>query len=92
MNRIFKYEIMPNEHCISLPVGSTILSVGAQGDQIYVWSSVPETSECQDWYVEIVPTGQIHQPWDNDSFRGTVHMHNGQLVFHVFIEKKKVNF
>lgn len=92
MNRILKYEIVPRNQCISLPIGSRILSVGVQGDQLYVWASVPETSDCHDWNVEVVPTGQIHQSWEDDSFRGTVHMHNGQLVFHVFIEKKKVNF
>jgi hypothetical protein len=86
---IFKYPLLPKEHqVLTLPHGAKILSVVEQNEKICVYAKVdlnePHMGDYDFW---VVPTGQ-EIPYEdiNAIFLGTVKLHGGALIFHVFYE------
>ncbi len=86
MQTIWKYELKP-EGIVHMPANSQVLSVGAQGTQMFVWALVDSTLPAN--HVKqfaIYGTGhEVKASLDYDQeFIGTVLMMGGSLVFHVF--------
>jgi hypothetical protein len=85
MRTVYKFEIQP-EHTLRLPKGSGILSVGVQGDKMFLWALVDPRNEVvsEERRIEVYGTGhEIPNPGDLE-FIGTLIMYGGFLVFHVF--------
>lgn len=85
MRTIYKYEILPGQS-IPLPKGAAILSVGAQGDNMFLWAMIDphEDVVSQVRCIEVYGTGHNIPEQDSLVFIGTVMMRGGSLVFHVF--------
>jgi|JI10StandDraft_1071094.scaffolds.fasta_scaffold284424_3 hypothetical protein len=83
--RVFKYPIPIDDVVgVTMPVGAEILSVGWQpGDphHIQLWARVDTTQPKGEFWFRVVGTGH---PNAVGIFVGTVLMHEGALVFHVF--------
>jgi hypothetical protein len=91
---IYKYEIHPPAYGwggeytsrVRMPHDAEILSVGTQGDKIYVWAKVTQDNPpdfCHRRFEFVVmPTG-VPIPDGLHTFMSTVHLPNG-LVFHIF--------
>jgi hypothetical protein len=85
-HRIFKYELeVTDEQQILLPEHARILSVQVQNGRLCLWALVNDgalTNRRRTF--RVVGTG--HPVPDNEylAFLGTVQMHGGALVFHVF--------
>lgn len=93
--KIYKYRIdTPSNndtHEVSMPRGATVLSVDAQGSEMFVWALVDPDNSSGPRRFRIYGTGH-EVPFgilDSHEFVGTVHMAaNGmRLVFHVFQER-----
>ena len=86
MRTIWKYEIpVQGKAEIVMPVFSTVLTVEAKGDKIFLWAVVNTTNEEVVEKFRVVGTGHpidLFQPY----YLGTAHLENG-LVFHVFHER-----
>lgn len=89
--RIYKYELLSEkEQSFLLPEGSKLLTVQVQYGKPHIWALVnPDAPLCTK-RIKIYSTG-----FDNidDSvlkefeYFGTFQLHDGNLVFHVFVEK-----
>lgn len=86
--KIFKYEIDYREPEIKLPIGAKILSVGVQGQNLFLWAVVDEYSQLGTAYrrIHVFGTGETLPENPNLVFLGTVFMDNAALVLHVFEE------
>ena len=84
--RVFKYEIpVANEPTVRLPKGAGILSVGQQNNKMYLWALVnPSEQQTERRVLRIAGTDHEIAEIEELNFLGTVHMHGGDLVFHVF--------
>jgi len=83
--KIYKYNLkITDEQAIRLPVGSVILSVANQYENLRLWALVDEKSPVlEDRHIEIYGTG--HEMREDDfkrRFIGTVILH--PYVWHVF--------
>jgi hypothetical protein len=89
--KIYKYEISPK--CdLQLPRGALVLSVGCQGDSLFLWAEVqPEAREKESRHFVVYGTG--HEIPETAGvvrkFIGTAQMHGGSLVWHVFEEYRQ---
>lgn len=87
--KIYKYTLSATDHQpLPLPVGSKILSVANQYDNMVLYAIVTE-SETQDMY-DIMVKGTAHDLPDNVNdyqFLGTVKLMGGKLMFHVFYKR-----
>ena len=83
--RVFKYPIpIDDVVAVAMPVGSEVLSVGWQpGDphHIQLWARVDTTQPKGEMWFRVVGTGH---PNATGTYVGTVLLHEGALVFHVF--------
>ena len=84
---IWKFEVPAQTNVsIELPHQGEILSVGYQGDFIYIWVKFSE--EYKDRLdireFEIYGTGHPIPSGVKRKFIGNVHMYNNTLVFHIF--------
>ena len=85
MNTIFKYALNPNDLNLKMPVGAKILSAHNQNNQICIWAEVDTSAELELVGFEILGTGhEIVINENNREFIGTVLIHDGELVFHVY--------
>jgi len=87
--RIFKYSLeVTDEQKISVPAGAVVLSVAEQKNNIVLYALVPTDNDptiTKIIDVRIVGTGHVLQFDPRDyKFIGTVNLHNGPLMFHVF--------
>lgn len=81
---IWKYALgMHRDVSISMPVGANILSVGAQKNEMFLWALVNPTNKPVYRDFVILGTGHTYEG-DPGKFIGTIHLHNSQLIFHVF--------
>jgi hypothetical protein len=78
---IYKYELKP-QGLVEMPFDAEILTVGAQGEGIFVWASVDPTSHNVKREFMCVPTGHKYDH-SGAKFLGTAFL--GALVFHVFV-------
>jgi hypothetical protein len=87
MKSIYKYTLRAtDEQVVELPYGARILSVANQRENMCLWALV-NTEQARTERRIIVIKGTGHSAEDimsNDIFLGTVLLHNGDLVFHVF--------
>lgn len=87
MHKVFKYELPIQDYFeLSLPKGAEILKVGVQYDQPYLWALVdPEARLSRLRRFRFAGTGHpIVEDIDQLVFYGTLQMHGGALIFHVF--------
>lgn len=91
---IYKYTLIETEEqALVLPREARLLSVDIQRGQICLWALVdPETRMMERWSVRILGTGHeikgVEEEYISASvFVGTVLMHGGALVWHVFAKR-----
>jgi hypothetical protein len=84
--RVFKYLIpVDDEPTVRLPLGARILSVGQQNGVMFLWALVnPGEQRTERRTLRVAGTGHEIADVDELQFIGTVHMHGGALVFHIF--------
>jgi hypothetical protein len=82
MKTIWKFQVLPNEN-VSMPKGATILSAGVQGEDIFIWALVDPDAPRLDRLISVYGTGHTILG-DPGAFIGSVMMHGGTFVFHVF--------
>ena len=87
--KIFKYTVeIVQESTILLPAGAQIISVMEQRNKIVLYAIVPfpiEEDVMKKITVRVVGTGHIIGFDTKDyEFAGTVSLHSGELVFHIF--------
>jgi hypothetical protein len=84
---IWKFEIPAQTNSqVELPHGCEILSIGSQGDSVFMWGKFPEEykDRLDTREFEVYGTGHPIPVGVNRKFIGTVHMMGGSLVFHIF--------
>lgn len=90
MKRIYKYPLMViDDQFIDLPVCAQLLSVMNQNDTIVLYAMVEDTEmNIEQIKIRIFGTGNliIEHSEHRLRFVGTVPLHDGKLVFHVFVE------
>jgi len=87
MRTILKYEFpIESEVVIKMPQGGVILSVQAQRDVTSMWVFFEDSDNpLEDRKFHIYGTGhKIDDSRDLVSYIGTIQIHSGNLVFHVF--------
>lgn len=82
MQTVYKYPL-PHQRdvTIELPRGAEILSVGAQDDNAVLWARADPHQPKVIRKLRIIGTGH---PDADGTFIGTILLHDGRLVFHVF--------
>lgn len=92
MKRIFKYPLsIVNIQEIEMPENASILSVGNQMEEMFIWAEVEEERVLVSYRILILGTGHIIpvQPTNtNRQFIGSVQMAGGTLIWHVFLINK----
>lgn len=97
--KVFKYNLeVTDEQTLKLPPGSRVLSVMNQRDNIVLYALVNPINNknlTEDISIRIVGTGHdidffIPNPnlADGYKFLGTISLHGGALMFHVFYMEK----
>jgi hypothetical protein len=88
LKTIHRYRLpITDEHTISMRRGAEILSVARRDgttDAVDMWALVGDTTDAELRTFRIFGTGHPVPDDANLAFVGTVQVHNGQLVFHVF--------
>lgn len=87
MKRIYKYTIAKADRSsIAMPEDAYVRSVQVQHGDICLWAEVNPNARLVDRSVLVVGTGH-DLPSDVDfyAYIGTVQLHGGSLVFHVYI-------
>jgi hypothetical protein len=90
MYSILKYTLRDEgTQAVEMPLGSEILSVESQGDDIVLFASVKPQEESKMVYeIKVFTTGQeISLNLTNYRFIGTVNMHGGAFIFHVYVSR-----
>jgi hypothetical protein len=83
MNTIYKYHLpVQDEVTIDFPRYGKVLSVGVQHGETYIWAAVTTTDEVCRRRFHWRGTG--HDINGLSNFVGTVQLHGGALVFHLF--------
>jgi hypothetical protein len=84
--RVYKYELPVDDHVIvDMPVGAKVFSVHEQYGNVCVWALIdPCENRTQKRSFRIAGTGHPIEYDDRLVFIGSVFMHSGSLVFHVF--------
>ena len=87
--KLFKYKLVPDEKGIcfvNIPSHSSPLSVGFQGEDLFLWARVIEGNELALNIFVVVPTGGTLPDYGTQVFIGTAHTETpfSRLVFHVF--------
>lgn len=83
---IWKFTVYPGVSDIGMPSGSTILSVGAQGEDVAVWAMVDPSKVTRAHRVAALMTGMEFETLAlavPQNFVGTVQRPDG-IVVHVF--------
>ncbi len=89
---IYKYPLAPTDsQILCLPKGAKILSIITQNEAVCLYAEVntAAVSGADDRYeIRIYGTGhQLRDDLDDFNFLGTVSLHGGLLVFHIFYKK-----
>lgn len=82
---IYKYPLpIQGSVQIAMPAGARVLSVQMQGDDAYVWALVDRSARMKTRIFRVFGTGHAFNAPAGAMFVGTIQMHAGSLVFHVF--------
>lgn len=83
--RIWKYELrIDDEQTILMPRGAKGLTVQWQRKNLCIWCMVDEINPLEPRKVIIYGTGHPMR-FETGDYVGTFQMHDGALVFHVFM-------
>jgi hypothetical protein len=80
--KVWKFEIVDPEAPVAMPYGAVILSVGVQHERVCVWALVAENEPMVARRFVVARTGTPIP--GHGQFIGTVLLHGGDLVFHVW--------
>lgn len=91
---IYKFALsIEDEQILKMPIYSYILSIAEQDNQIVLYAIVNpmETEKLEERIIRIIGTGHTFTSTEliNMTFIGTVKLHNGALMFHVFEKREK---
>ncbi len=86
MRTIWKFPLQITDfQKVEMPRGAHILSVQIQGSQLCLWAYVLSDEEKEERAFWVLGTGNpVERPENIGPFIGTVQMHGGSLVWHVF--------
>jgi hypothetical protein len=86
MKTVYKYVLeVVDDQTLSLPIGSQVLSVATQDDDIVLYALVdPDQPTTIRYGIRIHGTGHPISNIDGHAFLGTVNLYGGRLMFHVF--------
>jgi len=88
MNRVCKYEFpITDLFAIVMPKGAEVLCVQTQYGVPRMWARVDDLQPSAEYYFRLVGTGHAMPP-ETGKYIGTIQLQGGELVFHVFEEKK----
>ena len=88
--KILKYKIpIVDVSTVDLPIGSQILSAVEQAETIVMYAIVnTEITDTQKVTIRIIGTGNpIEESMSEFKFIGTVNMHKGLFIWHVFVKE-----
>lgn len=87
-SRIIKYPLDPvKRQTIEVPAGALVTHVREQHDRATLWMIRPAGLHLlHKWQVTCLSTGEPI-PDDAGDYAGTVHVHDGRTIVHVFIRK-----
>lgn len=87
ISKVFKYTLHPRELSVEMPVGATIIYVASQRDQICVWAQIDPSAVKET--VEFAIFGTGHEIYDSENleYLGSVQIHQGEFIFHVYKKK-----
>ncbi len=88
-SRIIKYPLdVQRRQIIEVPAGSFVAHVREQHDRATLWLIRPAGMLLlHKWQVTCLSTGESI-PDDVGDYAGTAHIHNGQTIVHVFINRR----
>ena len=85
MKTIWKYEFrVGDEQEVWLPKGAKILTVGVQAERPVLWALVDPKEPDEAVRIQMRGTGHPADGLEKARHLGTIFMHGGRLVFHVF--------
>ncbi len=86
MAQIWKFELAPTDcQQFEMPKDAKIISVQTQHGVICLWALVNNTEETEQRCFRIVGTGhECEETLYDAEFLGTIQLHGGDLIFHVF--------
>lgn len=88
---VYKYSVQPTASAqdpiqMNLPLGAEVLSVGQQGDEVFIWAAVDPMYPTESHTFYLIPTGGNIPNGKALTFVGTVHLYAGRIVAHLFKE------
>jgi hypothetical protein len=81
---IWKFPLNTINTDVEMPKGARVLSVQAQDNEIFLWAEVTPTEKDVTRYFDVFPTGAPLPERPGQIYLGTVLLHGGKLVFHVY--------
>lgn len=85
MKTIFKYEIDNNNLSVEMHQNAKILTVQEQRGKICIWAEIDTSKDFELRHFVLMGTGHsFHNIPENIKYIGTVQLHNGDLVIHVY--------
>lgn len=87
MKCIYKYQldlIIGIPQSVDMPIGSEILSVKEQYNEVVLYALVDPTRDKRSRKIVIIATGQEYENLHASQYIGTVSLDRGILMFHVF--------
>lgn len=90
MARIFKYQLDSDKAeqqgdaalIVEMPKEAKILSVGVQHGTVCIWAEVDNTAKTEMREFTVIGTGYVVP--EDVKFLGTVQLHDGHIVLHVY--------
>lgn len=84
MKTIFKYKIDNNFLKIEIFKNAKILTVQEQRGEIFIWAEVNTLLDIETREFILIGTGHEIPDYSEINYIGTVQLHNGDLVIHVY--------
>lgn len=85
MRSIWKFEVpIDDVFTTAIPRGATILSVDEQHGTVWMWAEVDPDASKEKRSFRLAGTGHSMPANEERRFIGTVFLHGGSLVFHLF--------
>ena len=86
MSTVWKFELTPSDvQEIEMPVGAKGLFAAIQYDKVCLWALVDPIAAKEKRRIAVVGTGHP-APANEAAYVGSVILHGGALVFHIFVE------
>lgn len=84
MKVINKFKLRGEDNIITLPIGSDILKVDNQHDEVTMWVELdPDETYYEARLIKIIPTGALFEDVEKE-YIGTVLICKGNYVWHVY--------